>query len=208
MSSQQKMLGLELMGFNDCTYYGSADYHEHKSNYLRKAVNITFPSSCLISGVAGAMILWSKDNRVKYPLKFIGLICLFQSVNIFALNSFDANFCIKYANYLMQNLLITRDSWLSQKVLGGWHLSSINVYTIAALQGITYQILYNCSLYCEMLLNVCLNLDVLATMLQPFNRVHYLGRILILMRLGFCVIGFYAIHCLLTVLNYAKTNTF
>jgi hypothetical protein len=200
--------GFELMGYNDCFFVGGVYWQDTVGIYLRKACNIAIPSSTFISALAGFLILSNKNNRVSYPLKFIGLICLCQSVNTFSLNSFDHNFCELPSNMIMQNWLVTPGSWTSKVLFRGWHLSNVSEYTIAGWMSLFYNISYNLSLYTEMLLSVCLNFDVLATMWQPFNRVHHLKMILVYMRIGFIMIILLGFVSLIYALQKSEVATY
>ena len=66
------MTGFEQMAYNDCFFVGGPYWHDKVGVHLRRAINISMPSSMFVSGVAGFLILWNKKNRVDYPLKFIG----------------------------------------------------------------------------------------------------------------------------------------
>lgn len=71
------------------------------------------------------------------------------------------------------------------------------------LMSTVYNIMYNLSLYCEMLLSICLNIDVVATIRQPFNRVHSLHKILLFMRVGFVLIFATGLFFFVEVIKHA-----
>jgi hypothetical protein len=182
------MTGFEMMAYNDCAFIGGPYWQNKVAPWLRHACNASIPSSYIISGIAGFLILFNKENRVNYPLKFIGLICLAQAANIYTLNSFDQNFCDSPSGKMLENTLVIPGSWTSEKLFQGAHLFNFSKLDITGMLGIWYVVFYHFSLFSEMLLSLCLNFDVVATIRQPFNRVENLKSILVFMQVGFLAI--------------------
>ena len=200
---QTDLTGFEIMAANDCEFVGGWFWQENVAPWLRHGMNMAAPSSVIISAVTGFLILSSKENRNKYPHKFIGLICIFQSASIFFLNSFDKNYCDCTVNPWIANMLITPTSYISKNWLNGWHLTSYSDLDIAGVISIMYVICYNSSVFVEMLLSVCLNFDVVSTIHNPFSRNENLKYILIFMQCGFIGIILMALDALGEQLNYA-----
>ena len=103
----------EIMACNDCTFFGGPFWRNDVGVYLRIAYNYFGYMSMVISGFTGFLVLSKKENRTRYPHKFIGLICLAQSCSIYTLNSFDHNFCELPVNPIIKNFLVTPTSWIS-----------------------------------------------------------------------------------------------
>lgn len=159
-------------------------------------MNYAAPPSVIISAVTGFLILSNKNNRNRYPHKFIGLICIFQSASIFFLNSFDKNYCDVTVNPWIANTLITPTSYISKNWLNGWYLFNFSDLDIAGTISIIYVISYNSSVFVEMLLSVCLNFDVVSTIHNPFSRNENLKWILLFMQCGFIGIFLIALDAL------------
>ena len=67
--------GFEIMAANDCIYLPSNSYtifYGHISGPLHIIGYFSFSFSFII----GALILANKQNRNRYPLNYIGYICL------------------------------------------------------------------------------------------------------------------------------------
>lgn len=67
--------GFSLMGYNDCVF-NRGYLWKHAMRFLREACDVAIPPSCVISAIAGFFILLNKKNKVEYPIKFIGMICI------------------------------------------------------------------------------------------------------------------------------------
>lgn len=105
----------------------------------------------------------------------------------------------------MQNTLIIKESWISRKLLNGWHLFDYTKYDIAGSMSIFYIVSYHTTLFADYLLSICLNLDVVATIRQPYNRVHNLKYLLWLMRLGFVAIFSVGIYAIMLCFDLTET---
>ena len=79
--------------------------------WLRNGLDVLAFPAISISFIAAFLILVQKKNRNRYPHTFIGYICLAQCSNIYALNNFSSNYCEERP--LLYNLLVLKDSWLS-----------------------------------------------------------------------------------------------
>ena len=192
------------MAANDCEFVGGWFWQEDVAPWLRAGMNYAAPPSVIISAVTGFLILSNKDNRNRYPHKFIGLICIFQSASIFFLNSFDKNYCDVTVNPWIANWLITPTSYISKNWLNGWYLFNFSDLDIAGAISIIYVISYNSSVFVEMLLSVCLNFDVVSTIHNPFSRNENLKWILLFMQFGFIGIFLMAMNALGEQLEYAE----
>lgn len=157
----------------------------------------------MISGFAGFLILSKEESRRQYPHKFIGMICLAQAMSFGFLNYFDADFCSQVQVPWIASMLIAPDSWSSRVLFGGWTWTSYTKTDIAGILNLSYNVGYHVALYSEMLLSVCLNLDVVSTIRYPFNRNENLKYILWFMRIGFFLI---ALNSILAVVSVLKTS--
>ena len=178
----------EIMAVNDCTFIGGPFWQGHVAPWLRTGINWFGYASIIISGLTGLLILSKKENRERYPHKFIGLICLAQSSTVFTLNSFDKNFCEQPEVPFIKNMMIAPGSWISERVFGGWYLFNVTDLNIVGWMSMYYVIFYHTSLYTEMLISVCLNFDVVSTIRYPFSRNENLKINLFLMQIGFFLI--------------------
>ena len=67
----------EIMACNDCTFVGGPFWqNENVGVWLRMAVDYCGYMSIAVSAITGFLILSKKENRTRYPHKFIGLIAL------------------------------------------------------------------------------------------------------------------------------------
>jgi len=144
----------------------------------------------------GFLILIQKQNRTRYPLSFIGYICMLQCCSIWSLRYGLLNQCEYETVKWVQNWLITPESWVSRNMLGGRYLFGLSALDISGGMIMLYPIMYNTSICLEMVVSMCLNLDVISTIHDPFKRNENLKKILFLMRLSilvFCLLPIYTV---------------
>lgn len=109
---------------------------------------------------------------------------------------------------MMRNTLVAPGSWISDHVFKGWRLTGTSQLDVAGAMSIFYVVFYHMTLFTEMLLSLCLNLDVVATIRQPFNRVHNLKYLLVTMRIGFVAILFICFYAVLHVIKLSENVTY
>ena len=79
------------MVLNDCQWNTYPNFYMLK--FLHDSVALGSIPAISISFTVGVLILIQKENRTRYPLSFIGYICLAQACSVWALRYGIANQC-------------------------------------------------------------------------------------------------------------------
>jgi hypothetical protein len=106
------------------------------------------------------------------------------------------------------SMLVTPDSWSSRVLFGGKTLTSFSNTDIAGMLNLSYNFGLHVAVYSEMLLSVCLNLDVVSTIRYPFSRNENLKYIMLFMQFGFLLIGLNSILAVASVLETSESTEY
>ena len=196
-----QLSGFEVMAYNDCFFFRSPEGHAMMTD-TQIGLSVVGPIAFVISGVIGFLILSNKDNQ-KYPFKIVGLICLVQSISIFALNDMYDVYCDSWKHTLLKNTLVTPSSWLAEKL--GFHLVNLSDLELGGIFYVSNTVLFIFCLNFELVLSVSLNLDALTTIKHPFSRIQNLNNLFKFMRVSIIVFLIICVQGVFTILAYSKT---
>jgi hypothetical protein len=134
------------------------------------ALDVFKYSSLVVSTITGIMILSQKENRVAYPQRFLGLICLAQSCYFWYEQVKYVNLCTEYTPFktLLKNSMILKGSRVSEML--GFHLGDLNEIQIAGILETTQVFVLIGTIGFEAIWSMAINLDVALTLRNSFNR--------------------------------------
>lgn len=101
------------------------------------------------------------------------------------------DFCNLYNVSLIKSSLITPNSWLSH-ALGGASLFNVSTLTIAGTLDLINTTMFCTFILLEIVFTICLNVDMVYTIIQPFKRNAVLNRLNLFLKVGTIVTIFLA----------------
>lgn len=162
-----------------------------------------------ISLVVGIIIMSNPRNRRRYPLNFIGYICLTQAANaqIILFQTISNNdFCTTIFRSLLENTLVNRGSRTSSWL--GFHLTDFTLLEVAGILDVCFVVMFIFSIVSEMLFTICLNIDMIYTLINPFNRTQVLAKLSTFLKTAFTLSVVMQAFSIVTFLGLAEKVTF
>ena len=197
------------MAQNDCLYLPSAEYQQDFGPDFKFWLVVICIPGVVITWVMALLILSKEKNRQRYPLNYIGYICLMQSgqMQILLFHGLaKEDFCQTPFNALLRNALISKGTAASE--LLGFHMTDVSSLTMGGLMNLFYVsfLLYFVSI--EILFTLCINIDVVYTLVNPFSRNVILQKLNTFIKVGAVASLMFVVSFNVYILDFAKSQTF